>query len=297
MTQQQPNTSLAGLVKANHQLRAAAQVAKKVQTQRDFNGPCGDYICRFNGTSINVKDGRSLFILRFAIDGAVEGQGDYNGASLDIVHGLHDDERSSAQQKLERLFADIQRLGIDTAEATLEQIDQALQSLKNRHVTIRLVKNKDPNKSPYRNIRGLAQEGRSEPDYSQPAEDEAPAPPVAAEPAKRGRKAKAAPAPVDPPAPAEDDNWDEVQNDAAAPFAESDEWNDELAEAETQDAAEEPQWNPTDWAGFDVEYKPKNAPKPLKFKVVSGDDAAGTVILERDGRRIRAAFADLILPQ
>jgi hypothetical protein len=46
-----------------------------------------------------------------------------------------------------------------------------------------------------------------------------------------------------------------------------------------------------------VSYKPKSAPKPLVFKVVAADDETGEVTLERNGKKVKAKYADLILPE
>ena len=81
---------------------------------------------------------------------------------------------------------------------------------------------------------------------------------------------------------------------------EDDEWSEELAEDEDVPAEEdaEAEFNPSDWVGFEVSYKPSKSPKALTFKVVDADDDAGTVVLERDGKKIKnVKFDDLILPE
>ena len=273
-------TSLAALMKSNAALRAAATTAKKAVTQRDFTGPVGDYICIFKGTNIILKDGKTFFIIKMSVDGSVEGQGEYNGAAMDIVHGLYDDDRQSAGEKLARLFQDIQRLGIDTADATLEQIDASLQAIVNKHVTMRVVLTAKGDRQ-YFNIRGLAQAGREEQDYSTPAE-EAPAAPAK----KGGRKPKAEPTPA--PVQADEDDWNDAE--PSTQTSDDDDWGDELAE----DAGEsqEQTYKPSDWIGYNLFYKPKNAPKRLEFKVIDADDESGMVVLERDGRKIKAKYDD-----
>lgn len=276
-------TSLAALMKSNAALRAAATTAKKAITQRDFTGPVGDYICIFRGTNIILKDGKTFFIIKMAVDGSVEGQGEFNGAAMDIVHGLYDDDRQSAGEKLARLFQDIQRLGIDTADATLEQIDASLQAIVNKHVTMRVVLSAKGDRQ-YFNIRGLAQAGREEQDYSTPPE-EAPA----ASANKRGRKPKAEPAPA--PVQADEDDWNDAEPDVQT--SDEDDWGDELAQDAAGDSQETEQtYKPSDWIGYNLFYKPKNAPKRLEFKVVDADDESGMVVLERDGRKIKAKYDD-----
>lgn len=276
-------TSLAALMKSNAALRAAATTAKKAITQRDFTGPVGDYICIFRGTNIILKDGKTFFIIKMAVDGSVEGQGEFNGAAMDIVHGLYDDDRQSAGEKLARLFQDIQRLGIDTADATLEQIDASLQAIVNKHVTMRVVLSAKGDRQ-YFNIRGLAQAGREEQDYSTPPGE------VPAAPAKKGgRKPKAEPAPA--PVQADEDDWNDAEPDVQT--SDEDDWGDELAQDAAGDAQETEQtYKPSDWIGYNLFYKPKNAPKRLEFKVIDADDESGMVVLERDGRKIKAKYDD-----
>lgn len=272
-------TSLAALMKSNAALRAAATTAKKAVTQRDFTGPVGDYICIFKGTNIILKDGKTLFIIKMAVDGSVEGQGEFNGAAMDIVHGLYDDDRQSAGEKLARLFQDIQRLGIDTADATLEQIDSSLQAIVNKHVTMRVVLSAKGDRR-YFNIRGLAQAGREEQDYSTPPEE---APAAAAK--KGGRK----------PKPEEEDEAMHCWNDAEPEVqtSDDDDWGDELAQVAAGDPQETEQtYKPSDWIGYNLFYKPKNVPKRLEFKVIDADDESGMVVLERDGRKIKAKYDD-----
>jgi 3-oxoacyl-(acyl-carrier-protein) synthase len=97
-----------------------------------------------------------------------------------------------------------------------------------------------------------------------------------------------------------DDQDYSTAEDGEAPEADAEEeWTEELAEepeaADEEDADAE--FNPSDWVGFDVQYKSPKSPKPLEFKVVEADDEAGTVVLERDGKKIKnVKFTDLILP-
>jgi hypothetical protein len=274
-------TSLAALMKSNATLRAASVTAKKTVTQRDFTGPAGDYICIFKGTNIILKDGKTFFIVKMAVDGSVEGQGEFNGAAMDIVHGLYDDDRSSAGDKLARLFQDIQRLGIDTADASLEQIDESLQAIVNKHVAMRAVMSQKGDRM-YFNIRGLAQASREEQDYSTPPE-EAPAAPAK----KSGRRTKAEPAPA--PVQADNDDWNDAEPEVQT--SDDDDWGDELAQDAASEETEQT-YKPSDWIGYNLFYKPKNAPKPLEFKVIDADDESGMVVLERDGRRIKAKYDD-----
>ena len=261
--QPQQQVSLTALMKSNARLKAAVATAKQVQlpSSQNFAGPPGDYICKFAGLRINQKDSSTFVVLDFRIDGSIDGQKQYNGQSLACLHGLQDSDYSTAEENLERFFADIQRLGIDTADASLEQIEAALKGLVGKHVTIKLVPKKK-GAGCYTNIKGLAAAGSSTPPFADEEQDNG--------------------------SMGNDVNNDLDQVDVTG---QSEEWTDELA---ADEASESEDAKPSEWVGFDVEYKPAKAPKPLKFKVVSADDEAGTVVLERDGKKIKAKFLDLI---
>jgi hypothetical protein len=260
--QPQQQVSLTALMKSNARLKAAVATAKQVQvpSSQNFAGPPGDYICKFAGLRISQKNNNTYMILDFRIDGSVDGQKQYNGQSLACLHGLQDGPNSTAEQNLERFFADIQRLGIDTAEASLEQIEAALKGLVGKLVTMKVVPNKRGDGT-YTNIKGLAAAGSTTPPFAE-SDDE------------------------DSSATADDSGDDASQSDV------SEEWDDEL---QADAASDEEEAKPSEWVGFDVQYKPLKAPKPLTFKVLSADDAAGTVVLEREGKKIKAKFDDLIL--
>jgi hypothetical protein len=94
---------------------------------------------------------------------------------------------------------------------------------------------------------------------------------------------------------------EDTEGDSADSDDTTDEWSEELDEAAAEEAndtadAAEAEFAPSDWIGFDVDYKPAKSPKALTFKVIAADDDAGTVTLERDGKKVKANYADLILP-
>ena len=169
-------------------------------------------------------------------------------------------------------------LGIDTRSMTLEQVDKALDELRkdSPQITIRVVKKpgkgKNANKT-YTNffISGIAAAAKDDTDYSETTDEDI----------------------ID-----DDVADDEVIDDEPADDEVTDEWSEELEEAE--DVVEDDtqaDYVPSDWIGFDVDYKPARSPKALTFKVVDADDAAGTVVLEKDKKKIKAKYADLILPE
>lgn len=258
-------SSLTDLMKQNARLKKHAAVAKKVVAQRDFAGPEGEYICRFEQVVIRKKGDKTYFIMEFKVDGEVEGQEEQNGARLAILHGLHDTERSTLEQALERLMTDIQKFEIDTANMEMDQIDKALKACVGQNVLIRCVKAKKTGQTGfYYNLQGIASAGRETPDYS------------------LSEKSKAT----------------QVTTITQIPEDAADEWNEEVAEAEEELAGEdldEVSATPSDWIGYPVNYKPAKSPKVLEFTVESADDEAGTVVLVRDGKKLKAKFSDLIL--
>jgi len=253
-------TSLAALMKSNARLKKHVEVAKKTTPQQDYAGPPGEVITKFSRNNIITKDGNTYFILDFKVDGTVAGQEQYNGHRIGILHGLNDSPYRTAEQGLDNLMCDLQLMGIDTKDLSLDQIDAAIKSTVGKDIMIRVVKRKDGKGNNFY-IAGLAAEADDQ-DFSSP----------------------------------EDTEGDSADSDDT-----TDEWSEELDEAaaeeadDTADAAEE-QFVPSDWVGFDVDYKPAKSPKALTFKVIAADDDAGTVTLERDGKKVKANYADLILP-
>lgn len=165
-------SSLAQLMKANARLKKHAEVAKKTVAVRDYAGPAGEVVTTYQKVAIISKDGKIYVILDFKVDGSVTGQEDWNGARIGILHGLNDDDRSTAEQKLDYLMMDIQKLGIDTASLTLEQIDAALKGLQGKSVKIRAVPGKKDKSKLYYNIIGLAAAAETPSFSSEESEDE-----------------------------------------------------------------------------------------------------------------------------
>lgn len=250
--------SLEQLMKANAKLRKHADLARKTVAQRDYSGPPGELICSFNKPSIIVKDGKTYYILDFRVDGSVAGQEDHNSSRIGIMHSLNDSEKSTAEQNLERLMCDLQLMGIHTADLTISQIDAAVKQAIGQQFKIRAVKSRQGDRM-FFNIIGTASAGTEEPDYSASETETA--------------------------------TSDDVTN----------EWSDDLTEdaGDTTDEAgpaSHADYAPSDWVNFEVTYKPPRSPKALEFKVVAADDAAGTLTLERDGKKVKAKYADVVLP-
>lgn len=256
-------TSISQLMKANAKLRKHADLARKTVAQRDYAGPPGELICAFVKPVIIVKDGKTYYILEFRVDGSVAGQEGHNSARIGIMHGLNDTDRATAEQGLERLMGDLQCMGIRTADLSIEQIDAAVKELQNQHFKIRATYGKQRDRL-FFNIVGLASAATDEQDYSSSSEV----------------------------TDVVEENTDVVD---------SDEWTEDLSEDAGDTSDEDAQvshedFNPSDWVGYTVTYKPAKSPKALEFTVVSADDAAGTVVLERDGKKTKAKYVDIVLP-
>lgn len=239
-------TSLSALMKTNARLKKHVEVAKKTTATQDYAGPPGEVIVKFCGNKIITKDGNTYYILDFKVDGTVAGQEQYNGHRIGVLHGLTDSQYRTAEQGLDSLMRDLQLLGIDTKDLTLDQIDAGVKTTVGKSVTMRVVKRKDGKGNNFY-IAGLAADAEEQ-DFSTPES--------------------------------------------------ADEWSDEIGEAEADTAADidASDYNPSDWLGCEVQYKMSNSPKPLKYKVIDADNEAGTVTLDRSGKKFEnIPYSDLIL--
>lgn len=272
-------TSISQLMKQNARLRKHAETAKKAVIQRDYAGPPGEIVCRFKGPSVIIKDGKTYYILDFRVDGEVNGQQDHSNARVGILHSLNDSEYSTEADNLARMFADLQLMGIDTPNMTMEQIDKALAGLKDQQFKIRVVPSKKDKTRMYFNIVGHVD---TDADYSSEADDGS----DGSEDFDEDFESTTA------------DEFNEA-DDTSAEDEEVDEWQDELAEEPADEPADEElrheDFNPSDWVNYEVDYKPARSPKPLTFKVVSANNTDGTVVLIRDGKKTKARYLDLIL--
>ena len=271
--------SLRDLMKKNARLRKAAETAKKAEPtggMSQYNGPAGELICKFSGMRSIDKDDKTYVALDFVVDGMIAGQEKYGGQRCGTLRSMQDSDYATAEDELNRLFGDIQRLGVQTADLSMEQIDAAVADLVGHHFTIAAVARKNaPGKLNFY-INGTAA-GSDEQDYSASEADDAPEPEPEPPKASTGKKGKAKPAPEPEP----------------EPEPESDEWNDEEALA----AQDEDEVSASDWIGQSVQYKPKGAPKLLEFTIVAADDDEGSVIIERNGKKLKVMFDALTLPE
>ena len=165
-------TSLAALMKSNARLKKHVDVAKKTTPQQDYNGPPGEVIVKFNRNNIITKDGNTYYILDFKVDGTVAGQEQYNGHRIGILHGLTDSQYRTAEQGLDNLMCDLQLMGIDTKDLTLDQIDAGVKSTVGKSILMRVVRRKDGKGNNFY-IGGLVADADDQ-DYSTPEADEAP---------------------------------------------------------------------------------------------------------------------------
>ena len=269
--------SLKELMKKNARLRKAAETAKKTPPTGGglnlYNGPAGDIICKLAGLRMISKDSNTYVTLDFTVDGMEAGQEKHGGQRIGIMRAMQDSEQTTAEEELNRLFSDIQRLGIETADLSLEQIDEAVAEAVGCRFTIAAVpRKKDTSKLNFY-INGPASAGLEDVDYSSSEPDEAEE--VEPEPVKetKPKRGKAKPAPEPDPEP------------------ESDEWEEEEAASEEDEVAA------SDWIGQTVQYKPKGAPKLLEFVIVAADDEEGSVMIERGGKKLKVMFDALTLPE
>jgi hypothetical protein len=128
-------------------------------------------IARFNRNNIVTKDGNTYYILDFKVDGTVAGQEQFNGHRIGILHGLNDSQYRTAEQGLDNLMCDLQLMGIDTKDLTLDQIDAGVKSTIGKSILIRVVKRKDGKGNNFY-IGGLAADAEDQ-DYSSSETSEA----------------------------------------------------------------------------------------------------------------------------
>lgn len=260
-------TSLAQLMKSDKRLARNLEAAKNVQTNRNFVGPDGEYVCRFGGVSFAEKDGNPLVILRFKIDGSVDGQSAFNGASLDVIRGIQDSDWGKKEDEQSRLFADIQRLGVDTAGLEMADIDEVLGKMQGASVTIRAKTGGTGRQRSY--IVGIA--NSSIPDYSSPETSDDTS-----------------------------DEWSDEEAESNDSSDDSDVWEEdaEAVEEATGDTNSD-LYDPSVWVGYEVQWTPPKAKKARTCVVASADDEAGTVVLSMDGKVYGkpVPFNDIILPE
>ncbi len=273
--------SLKDLMKKNARLRKAAEIAKKTPPTggglNAYNGPAGDIEVKFAGLRQIEKDGKVYVALDFTVDGMVPGQEKHGGQRIGLLRGLQDTDNSTAEDELNRLFSDIQRLGIETADMPLEQIDDAVaEVVGSRYIIAAVPQRKDPKRFNFY-INGPAAAGAAELDYSSSETDEGDQPEPAPEPVKPAKTSKAGKSKKQP---------------EPEPEPEEDEWSDEVSAAGDDDAV-----SLDDWIGQTVQYKPKNAPKLLDFVIVAADNEEGSVIIERSGKKMKVMFDALTLPE
>lgn len=264
--QQDGSVSLAQLIANNASLKKHAEVARKTVANRDFNGPPGEYICSFNGLMCRTKDDVPFVRIQFKVNGGIEGQEDFNGADMGILHYIKDSEYRTANEVLDNLMQDLQRMGINTPTLDFNDISKAADALIGTGFTIRYVK-KSSSKRGYFQIVG--------PVHSRPEVAEA-------------------------PTDEDGDEWGEEIAEATEteaddiPFGEEQEGDDEW---DTEEGNEE--YKPSDYIGEEVQWKPPRAKKLATCTIHDADDEAGTVILSRNGKvyGTPVPFDDLTFPE
>ena len=255
------NVSLADVIKRNQRLKSHAKAATNAVSNRDYTGPPGDVVCKFDQLRMIEKDGNTYAILNFRVDGGIADQAEHNGAQCSMLHSLSDSERATAEQGLDRLMMDIQRLGIETANRDISDIEKELAAKKGKHFTLSAVLGKSGNGRLYYNIRGVYTA------QSEWKEEEA-----------------------------ENEDFDDDDNGVlAVPAKDSDDSEDldEVEDLDTPEAEPEPDYAPSDWIGYECFWTHPKTKKEDVYKVVDANDAEQTVVLEKDGKRVRVKYSDI----
>lgn len=274
---QDGSVSLAQLIANNATLKRHAEVARKTVANRDFNGPPGEYVCNFSGLMCRTKDGVPFVRIQFKVNGGVQGQEDWNGADMGILHYMQDSEYRTANQVLENLMQDLQRMGINTPDLDFNAITKESDALVGDEFVIRYVKKSSSSRGYFQIV------GRANPSV------------VTAE------------------APSDDEDGDEWSDEVAEateteeddiPFGEEqegdDEWDTEDESGdEDEDEVEDEIYKPSDYIGQEVQWKPPRAKKLATCTIHDADDEAGTVTLSRNGKVYGkpVPFDDVIFPE
>lgn len=283
----EPSNSIAALMKNNARLKRNVEVAKKVVARKDYSGPAGEVVVRFAAKVVLMIESVPAVILEFRVDGDVPGQADYNGERISIFHKFQDDQWNTVESVQARLYEDLQLMGLDTISMTTEEVDKALDAMKKAspHFTMRVIKKKGKGANAsktYTNYRLVGLVASQDDDYS--SDD--------------GLQGDATDDTTDnddvDDLPDDDDTTDSDTTDDD----DDDEWEDELSTDDVpSDDAASTEYQPTDWIGYEVQYKPPKAVKAMKFMVTGADDKNQYVILERNGKKTGdIPYADIILP-
>ena len=260
------------LMAKNARLQAAGEVARTSTTNREFVGPDGDYVCRFVGMRNATSNSVDYSLLQFRVDGSVSGQGEFNGMSIDLMYYFNNHEKYPDSDKLADLMVSLQKMGVDTPNLTFEEIDEQTEGLRGSHFTLRKKKGKKKGTVNY-SVVGVANSEAS--DYSSDNSDD-------------------------------DNEWEDEEAEASKddanqddiPFGDDgteDDWDDDSEDSEDGEG----EYTPSDWTGYEVQWKPPRAKKLQTFIVHDADDDKRTVILSRDGKVYSkpVPFDDLTLPE
>jgi len=260
------NVSLSDVIKKNQRLKKHAKAATNAVGNRDYAGPAGDVVCKFDTLRMIVKDGATYAILRFVVDGSIDGQEEHNGSQCSIIHSLSDSDRATAEQGLDRLMMDIQRMGLTTSDREISDIEKELLAKKNSMFIISAVPGKSGNGRMYFMIRSVyktqGEWTEEESEYNNET--------------------------------AEVENEENEVEDLDTPESEDavEEVEDALPESVS---TQHDDYEPSAWIGYEVGWTNPKTKKELTYTVVDADDTAKTVVLELDGKRVRVKYTDLNL--
>ena len=94
----------------------------------------------------------------------------------------------------------------------------------------------------------------------------------------------------------ENEDFDDDDNGVlAVPAKDADDSEDldEVEDLDTPEAEPEPDYAPTDWIGYECFWTHPKTKKEDTYKVVDANDAEQTVVLEKDGKRVRVKYSDI----
>lgn len=160
--------SLLSTLRSNARLKSHINDAKKTEVKdsrqsNDYTGPDGDVIVRLSGTYVGTHktDGYLQAILEFSVI-----DGEYADQRMIKYFGFRDSEYGTAEEVLDEYFESLQRLGIETADKTDEEIEAQIDALKTKRTPQKVrVRTKNGRQRVYLN--GLATEATTDYTYAE----------------------------------------------------------------------------------------------------------------------------------
>lgn len=247
------------IINKDARLRKNMETAKKTVAVGEFNGPDGDYVCNLKRFTAYEKDNITSVIFEFR---TVEDGSEYGNKKIVIFIKLDDGPLYTAEEAQGLMFQYIQLMGIDTNRKQKE-IESDLTALTDNETQI-IVRKKTTHKK---------KDGKSidYKNYSIIGVNESPIEVVNTE----------------SNTPFDDTN----ETLEAGEAAEVDEWGE--AEAAEPAAEETVTYKPSDYVGYDCQYKGKDC------EILEATDEDNTVVIKdkKTGRKLKVTFDQLEWPE